>query len=115
MLSDCGWTTAPSAVSPCSDSSWMMAGMPKRVSSRSQRWMSLPMRVAPTGSSSVEPEMRVTWPMPAGPAAWARTASNVTPSESSAGQTEPSWAIFSARVIRASRSATRSSTGKEAS
>ena len=64
------------------------------------------------GRRFVEPARRVIWPMPSAASAASRASSSPVSGTTSKAQNEPSWATFSARVMRASRSATRASIGE---
>ncbi len=113
---DCWNEVAPRASRPWSVSSWRIAGIPRRVSSTRKRWIALPASAAPAGSRLVAPATRLIWPIPVASRSRIRaSSSSLSLLNSSNDQTDPSWATFSASVIRASRSATRCSIGRLAS
>ena len=97
---DCWKHGAPQAMSPWRHSSWMIAGMPSRVPSTSCRWIPLAAAATSAGCRFVEPARRVMCPMPSGAIAASASASRPSSPITSNAQNEPSWAIFSARVIR---------------
>ncbi len=107
---DCWNAGASRARSPCSVSSWSSAGIPRRVCSTRNRWIALPAAAAPAVSRFVAPATRLTWPIPFARRVRRRSgSSSVSLRNSSNDQREPTWASFSSSVMRASRSATRSS------
>jgi hypothetical protein len=67
------------------------------------------------GRKPVAAPMRVTCPVPAAIRPAAFSGENWSWSTRAVDQTQPSWATFSCRVMRSSRSSTRFSTGLEAS
>ena len=67
-----------------------------------------------SGCEAARPEIRVIWPIPSASTSSARAASSAGPSASWKTQALPSWATFSAVVIRASRSSMRSVIGRVA-
>ena len=61
---DCWNDVAPRASRPWSVSSWRIAGIPSRVSSTRNRWISFPAAAAPGASRFVAPATRLIWPIP---------------------------------------------------
>ncbi len=113
------------AARPCSASSWVITGMPRRVFSLTQRCTSFrkvalsrgPRVTGPWGDVGFTSLGREIWPMPWGIASFAFSGTKV-PFASAIGsllQKADTCAIFSSSVMRPSRSFTRSSTGSEAS
>ena len=107
---DCWKHGAAQAIRPCRHSSWMIAGIPSRVRSARYSWIALAVWATSTGRRLVEPASRLISPIPSPARAASRASSNPVSGTTSNAQNEPSWAIFSERVMRASRSATRAST-----
>jgi hypothetical protein len=104
----------PRAMTPEQISSCTIAGTPSRVEEIRWRWMAFASVAASRAARLLAPEIRVTWPSPwrsrSGPAGSSRG-----PSASWKTHALPSWATFSSRLIRASRSATRSPIPREGS
>ena len=65
------------------------------------RWIALAVCATSTGRRLVEPASRLISPMPSPARAASRASSNPVSGTTSNAQNEPSWATFSARVIRA--------------
>ena len=103
------------AHSPATASSWMTAGMPRRVSSVSQRWIPLAKLAVSYGPRADSALMRVTWPVPLPSRSAMRALDSSPPSTRRENQAAPSCAQRSSRSMRPTRSSTRSSTGSDAS
>ncbi len=72
---DCWKHGASSASRPWRHSSWMIAGIPRRVSSTRKRWIALAARATSRARRLVEPARRVIWPMPSPASARSRSGS----------------------------------------
>ena len=110
----CGNCVASRAQNPATASSWITAGMPSRVCSIRNRWIWLCSSASPAGRSPVDAAIRVTCPVPDDMSSVAASSEkDVAPSApgrtSCVDHTHPSWASFSASVMRPSRSSMRSS------
>ncbi len=118
-----GKMVACQAVKPVRHSSWARAGMPNRLAAATFFWKAARARAPSVGSTGAVPKGRVSWPRPWGSRPSRSTASETScwngatssPSASEPGQMLESWASFSSSVIRDSRSAARSSAGREVS
>ena len=133
QASGTGKMAAVQAVNPARHSSWAMAGMPNRPAATIWRCARASASAPSRAVTGLVPNGRVSWPSPSRMSSGQSAApssisswSGATPPEPSAerdlvpsgvlaGHVLRSWPAFSARVIRRSRSATRSSAGRETS